>query len=106
MCKACLEDQHVKTCKTCSPDEDGDSEEDDEEAEKRWREHEEDYDSDDDGCGCTEEQCRKCQCDTCGHCKDPAVSGCHHEQYCRCDGEAGQEVLRMEMLRLAVEQNR
>ena len=46
MCKACLEDQHVKTCKICSPDEDDDSEEDDEEAEARWREHEADYNSD------------------------------------------------------------
>jgi hypothetical protein len=55
MCKACLEDEHVKTCKICSPDEDDDSEEDDEdddseeddeEAEARCREHEANYNSD------------------------------------------------------------
>jgi len=89
MCKACLEDQHVKTCKTCSPDEDDDSEEDDEDAEARWREHEADYNSEeeDDGSVCCGGKCFKCQCDKCGHCKDAETDGCHHEQFCRCNGD-------------------
>lgn len=46
----------------------------------------EDNEKNDGCCGCSESpaQCIQCQCSDCGHCLDPNVESCHHEQFCTC----------------------